>query len=59
MIQLHVAEGSPDGKWGKEQSCVHYWVCFGMRGIVLCKSRDVEIRMLSACLIHEEKRKEV
>jgi len=34
-------------------------VCFGMRGIVLCKSRDVEIRMLSVCIIQEEKRKEV
>jgi len=25
------------------QSCVGYWVCFGTRGIVLCKSRDVRI----------------
>jgi len=25
------------------QSCVGYWVCFGTRGVVLCKSRDVEI----------------
>jgi len=25
------------------QSCVGYRVCFGMRGVVLCKSRDVEI----------------
>jgi len=34
-------------------------VCLGTRGIVLCKSRDVEIRMLSVCRIREEKRKEV
>jgi hypothetical protein len=34
-------------------------VCFGTRGVVLCKSRDVEIRMLSVCIIREEKRKEV
>ena len=27
----------------KVQSCVGYWVCFGMRGIVLYKSCDVEI----------------
>jgi hypothetical protein len=25
------------------QSCVRYWVCFGMRGVVLFKSRDVKI----------------
>ena len=25
------------------QSCVGYWVCFGTRGVVLFKSRDVEI----------------
>ena len=25
------------------QSCVGYRVCLGMRGVVLCKSRDVEI----------------
>ena len=25
------------------QSCVGYQVCFGMRGVVLCKSRNVEI----------------
>ena len=24
------------------QSCVGYWVCFRMRGVVLCKSCDVE-----------------
>jgi len=41
------------------QSCVGYRVCFGMRGVVLCKSRDVEIRMLSVCMIREEKRKEM
>jgi hypothetical protein len=34
-------------------------VCIGVRGIVLCKSCDVEIRMLSVCIIREEKRKEV
>ena len=27
----------------KEHSCVGYWVCFGMRGVVLCQSHDVEI----------------
>jgi len=32
-------------------------VCFGTRGVVLCKSRDVEIRMLSVCIIREEKLK--
>jgi len=41
------------------QSCVGYRVCFGTRGIVLCKSRDVEIRMLSVCIIQEEKSKEM
>jgi len=30
-----------------------------MRGVVLCKSRDVEIRMLSVCIIREENRKVV
>jgi len=25
------------------QSCVGYRVCFGTRGVVVCKSRDVEI----------------
>jgi len=25
------------------QSCVGYWVCFGTRGVVLCRSGDVEI----------------
>ena len=59
MIQLHVAEGSPDRKGGKVQSCVGYRVCFGMRGILLYKSHDVNIRMLSVCIIWEEKRKEV
>ena len=44
---------------GKVQSCVGYWVCFGTRGVVLCKSREVEIRMLSVCIIREEKRMEV
>jgi len=34
-------------------------VCFGTRGVVLCKSREVEIRMLSVCIIREEKRMEV
>jgi len=28
---------------GNVQSCLGYWVCFGTRGVVLCKSRDVEI----------------
>jgi hypothetical protein len=41
------------------QSCVSYQVCFGTRGVVLCKSRDVEIRMLSVCIIQEKKRKEM
>jgi len=30
-----------------------------MRGVVLCKSREVEIRMLSVCMIRKEKRMEV
>ena len=30
------------------QSCVGYLVCFGTRGVVLCKSRDVEIVQDSA-----------
>jgi hypothetical protein len=30
-----------------------------MRGIVLCKSHVVEIRMLSVCIIREETRMEV
>jgi len=34
-------------------------VCFEMGGIVLCKSCDVEIRMLSVSIIREKKRKEV
>jgi len=34
-------------------------VCFGTRGIALCKSCDVELRMLSVCIIQEEKSKEV
>jgi len=34
-------------------------VCFGMRGIILCKSRDVEIRMLSVSIIREIERKDV
>jgi hypothetical protein len=34
-------------------------VCFGTRGVVFCKSRDVEIRMLSVCIIQEVKRNEV
>ena len=41
------------------QSCVGYQVCFGTRSIVLCKSRDVEIRMLSVCIIQEQKRKQL
>ena len=59
MIQLHVAEGSPEGKWGKIQRCVGYRVGFGTRGVVLSKSRDVKMRMLSVCIIREQKRKEV
>jgi len=31
----------------------------GTRGVVLCKSREVEIRMLSVCIIQEGKRMEV
>jgi hypothetical protein len=27
---------------GNKQSCVRHQVCFGMRGVVLCKSRDAE-----------------
>jgi len=30
-----------------------------MRGVGLCKSRDIEIRMLLVCIIQKEKRKEV
>jgi len=30
-------------------------VYFGKRGIVLCKSRDVAIRMLSVCIVWEER----
>jgi hypothetical protein len=41
------------------QSCVGYRVCFGTRGDVLCKSLDVEIRILLVCIIREEKRKEM
>jgi len=41
------------------QSCVGYRVCFGTRGFVLCKSCDVNIRMLPVCIILEEKRKKV
>jgi len=40
-------------------SCVGYRVCFGTRGVVLCTSRDVEIRILSVCIIREENRKEI
>jgi hypothetical protein len=43
----------------KVQSCVGYWVCFGTRGVVLCKSCEVEIRMLSVCIIREEQGLEV
>jgi len=45
-------------RW-KVQSCVGYWVCFGTRGVVLCKSREVKIRMLSVCIIPEENSMEV
>jgi len=45
-------------RW-KVQSCVDYRVCFGTRGVVLCKLCDVEIGMLSVCITGEEKRKEV
>jgi hypothetical protein len=41
------------------QSCVDSRVCFGTRNVVLFKSRDVEIRRLSVCIIREEKRKEM
>jgi hypothetical protein len=34
-------------------------VCFGTRDVVLCNSRDVEIKILSVLIIREEKRKEV
>jgi hypothetical protein len=44
---------------GKEQSWDGDWVWFGMRGVVLCKSSDDEIRMLSVCIIRNEERKEV
>jgi len=30
-----------------------------MRGVVLCKSCDVALRMLFVCMIREEKRKKV
>jgi hypothetical protein len=30
-----------------------------MRGVVLGKSRDVEIRMLSVCIIREKERKKI
>jgi len=41
------------------QSTVGYRVCFGTGGVVLCTSRDVEIMILSVCIIQEEKRKEM
>jgi len=41
------------------QSWVGYRVCFGTTGVVLCKSRDVEIRMRSVGIIREEKRMEM
>ena len=34
-------------------------MCFGTRGIVLCKSSEVGSRMLSECIIREEKRMEL
>jgi len=34
-------------------------VCFGTTGVVLCRSRDVEIRMLVVCILHEENRTEM
>ena len=34
-------------------------MCFETRGVVLCMSHVVEIRMLSVCIIQEVKRKEV
>jgi hypothetical protein len=40
------------------QSCVGYWVCFGTRGVVICKSREVEIRLLLVWIIWEDKRME-
>jgi hypothetical protein len=40
-------------------SCVGYRVCFGTRGVVLCNSRDVEIRMLPVFIIGAENRKEM
>ena len=33
---------------GNLQSCLGYLVCFGPRGIVLCKSRDIK-RVEDAC----------
>jgi hypothetical protein len=44
---------------GIVQSCVDNRVCFGKRGSFLCKSHDVEIRMLAVCIVWEEERKEV
>jgi len=40
-------------------SCVGNRVCFGTRDVVLSKSRDIEIRMLSVCIIREEIKNEV
>jgi len=34
------------------QRCVGYRVCFGSRGIVLCKSRDVEIVQDAGSVFH-------
>jgi hypothetical protein len=34
---------------------VGYRVCFGTRGVVFCKSCEVEIRILTVCIIREEK----
>jgi len=44
---------------GKVESCVGYQVYCGMRAVILCKSRDVEIRILSLCIIREEKKMQV
>jgi hypothetical protein len=44
---------------GKVQSCVGYRVCFGTTGVVLLKPRDVEIWMLSLCIMPEDMREEV
>jgi len=44
---------------GRVQSGEGYRVCFGTRGVILCKSCDAKIRFLSVLMLQDEQKKEV